>query len=71
MSAGVDDLACCGDTWLNANNETAMSLETAGYHYRYMRNGGSHDPAPWGTYDFANALRWLWRGYSLPHYDVP
>lgn len=68
MSAGANDLECCGDTWLNANNETAMSLETAGYHYRYMRNGGTHDPKPWGTYDVANALRWLWRGYTLPHY---
>jgi enterochelin esterase family protein len=68
MSAGANDLDCCGDTWLNANNETAASLETAGYHYRYMRNGGSHDPSPWGTYDFANAMRWLWRGYTLPHY---
>ncbi|HEX2880205.1 MAG TPA: alpha/beta hydrolase-fold protein [Polyangiaceae bacterium] len=71
MSAGINDLECCGDTWRNANDETAMSLETAGYHYRYMQNGGSHDVGPWGTYDIANALRWLWRGYTLPHYDAP
>lgn len=68
MAAGINDLECCGDTWRNANDETAMSLETAGYHYRYMQNGGSHDVGPWGTYDIANALRWLWRGYTLPHY---
>ena len=65
MSSGSSDLG----GWRAANDTMAAALEKAGYPYRYVKNGGSHDPRPWGTADFANVLRWLWRGYSLPHYD--
>lgn len=47
----------------------AASLETAGYSYRYQSGTGTHDPDPWATYDFPDALRWLWTGYTLPHYS--
>ncbi len=69
--SGENDLECCGDTWFNANNLMAMSFMTAGYPYRYMKSTTSHDPRPFSTYDFPEAMRWLWRGYTLPHYDVP
>ena len=65
MSSGASDLG----GWRAANDKLAAALETAGYPYHYVKNGGSHDPRPWCTADFANVLRWLWRGYSLPHYD--
>jgi hypothetical protein len=54
--------------WFTANNDMAMALQTAGYPYRYMRGMGTHNPQPWDTYDYPDALRWLWRGYTLPQY---
>jgi hypothetical protein len=65
--SGTNDLG--GDTWYNANNDMAASLETAGYAYRYLKSDTTHDPSPYSTSDFPNALRWLWRGYTLPHYE--
>jgi hypothetical protein len=61
-------LACCGTTWFAANNSMAESLEEAGYPYRYMKSTTSHDPRPFASSDFPDGLRWLWRGYRLPHY---
>jgi enterochelin esterase family protein len=54
--------------WFQANNDMAMALQTAGYPFRYMKGMGTHDPRPWDTYDYPDALRWLWRGYTLPQY---
>jgi enterochelin esterase family protein len=71
LLSGENDLECCGDTWFNANNNMAANLETAGYAYRYMTSTTSHDPNPWATGDFPEAMRWLWRGYTLPHYEAP
>jgi len=65
MSSGTTDLG----GWRVANDNMAMALETAGYPYRYVRHGGSHGPDKWVTYEYPNALRWLWRGYTLPHYQ--
>jgi enterochelin esterase-like enzyme len=68
MLSGTQDL---GDgTWFNANNDMAASLQQAQYAYRYMKSSTSHDLAPWSTSDAPDALRWLWRGYSLPHYEA-
>jgi enterochelin esterase-like enzyme len=67
MLSGTKDLG--GDRWYNANNDMAASFETAGYAYRYLKSDTTHDPNPYSTSDFPNALRWLWRGYTLPHYE--
>ena len=65
MSSGATDLS----GWRDANDKMAAALDAAGYPYHYVKNGGSHDPTPWDTADYANVQRWLWRGYSLPQYD--
>lgn len=68
LLAGSNDLVCCGTTWFQVNNEMAESLTTAGYPYRYMKSVTNHGPSQWHFNDFPVALRWLWRGYTLPHY---
>jgi enterochelin esterase family protein len=67
LLSGTNDLQCCGETWFNANNDMAEGLEEAGYAFRYMVSTTSHDPNPWASGDFPEAMRWLWRGYTLPH----
>ena len=64
MSSGTTDLG----GWRVANDNMAMALDMAGYPYRYVRHGGSHGPDKWVTFEYPNALRWLWRGYTLPQY---
>jgi hypothetical protein len=49
----------------------AANLETAGYAHRYLKSETTHDPKPYATSDFPAAMRWLWKGYTLPHYAVP
>jgi gluconolactonase len=71
LLSGTHDMECCGDSWFNANNTIAANLDTAGYVYRYMKSTTTHDPKPWATADFPDAMRWLWRGYTLPHYASP
>jgi hypothetical protein len=39
-----------------------------GYTYEYVVDTSMHFPDPGGVQDFPNALRWMWRGYSLPCY---
>jgi enterochelin esterase family protein len=68
LLSGSSDLACCGTTWFAANNSMAQSLQEAAYPYRYMKSTTQHGPTMWHTADFPDALRWLWKGYSLPHY---
>jgi enterochelin esterase-like enzyme len=70
LLAGSNDLACCGTSWFAANNEMAASLTTAGYPYRYMKSSTQHGPTMWHFNDFPDGLRWLWKGYTLPHYGV-
>jgi enterochelin esterase family protein len=50
------------------NNQAAKDLATLGYHYQYIVGTSPHFPTPAGIQDFPNALRWMWRGYSLPCY---
>jgi enterochelin esterase-like enzyme len=71
MLSGSQDLACCGTTWFTVNNEMAESLTEAGYPYRCMKSSTNHGPSNWHRNDFPDALRWLWRGYTLPHYPAP
>ncbi|HXK20527.1 MAG TPA: hypothetical protein VNG33_22105, partial [Polyangiaceae bacterium] len=66
LLSGTNDLAA--PTWFNANNNMAMSLMTAGYHYRYEKSTTEHGPTKWHFNDFPAGLRWLWRGYTLPQY---
>jgi enterochelin esterase family protein len=68
LLSGTNDLACCGTTWFAANNEMAASLMTAGYPYRFMKSTTQHGPTMWHFNDFPDGLRWLWKGYTLPHY---
>ena len=62
MSSGDTDL----DGWRAANDTMAAALDKAGYNYHYVKNTGSHDPNPQDAADYANVLRWLWRGYTIP-----
>jgi enterochelin esterase family protein len=57
---------CCG--WYSTNTQAAADLMTKGYHYQYIIGQSPHFPTPAGVQDFPNALRWMWRGYSLPCY---
>jgi enterochelin esterase-like enzyme len=68
LLAGSNDLECCGTTWYDVNNEMSETLEARGYPYRYMRSDTDHGPTKWHTGDFPAAMRWLWKGYTLPHY---
>jgi enterochelin esterase-like enzyme len=68
LLAGSNDLACCGTSWFAVNNEMAATLTTAGYPYRYLKSSTQHGPTQWHFNDFPDGLRWLWRGYTLPHY---
>jgi len=68
LLSGTNDLG--GGSWFAANNDMSASLMQAGYAYRYMKSTTSHDLTPWASYEMPNTLRWLWRGYSLPHYEA-
>jgi enterochelin esterase-like enzyme len=68
LLSGTNDLAA--PTWFNANNNMAASLMTAGYHYRYEKSTTQHGPTMWHFNDFPPALRWLWKGYTLPQYPT-
>ena len=68
LQSGTDDLECCGSTWFEANNAMADSLMGKGYAYRYMKSTTEHGPTKWHIVDFPVAMRWLWKGYTLPHY---
>jgi len=47
-----------------ANDKAAMILQQLGYHYRYRPGEDIHYPPKAAMADFADALRWLWRGYK-------
>jgi enterochelin esterase family protein len=66
LSSGTNDLG--GGSWFNANNDMADSLMTAMYHFRYFHSTSNHNLTPFSTAAFPDMLRWLWRGYTLPHY---
>jgi enterochelin esterase-like enzyme len=70
LLAGSNDLECCNKTWFGVNNEMAASLTEAQYPYRYMKSSTQHGPTQWHFNDFPAGMRWLWRGYTLPHYAV-
>jgi enterochelin esterase family protein len=57
--------------WFDTNNQAAAIFEEKGYHYRYLSGTGGHFPPTQAESDYPDALRWLWRGYSLPWYPNP
>ncbi|HVY32148.1 MAG TPA: alpha/beta hydrolase-fold protein [Polyangiaceae bacterium] len=70
LLSGTNDLECCGTTWFKVNNEMADSLTKAMYPYRFMKSTTQHGPTMWHFNDFPDGLRWLWKGYTLPHYAM-
>ena len=54
--------------WFEANKEMAAALGEKGYAYRFRTGTGAHFPPLQAQADFPNALRWLWRGFSLKSY---
>jgi enterochelin esterase-like enzyme len=50
----------------SANDKAAMILQGLHYHDRYGQTQDVHYPPHAAMADFANALRWLWRGYHTP-----
>lgn len=71
LLSGTNDMECCGTTWFKVNNEMADTLTSQGYQYRYEKSSTQHGPTMWHFNDFPAGLRWLWRGYTLPHYAKP
>jgi enterochelin esterase family protein len=51
------------------NESVVASLVAKGYHYRYITGSGNHYPPIHAVHDYPEALRWLWRGYTLPWYQ--
>jgi enterochelin esterase family protein len=51
------------------NQSVVASLMAKGYHYRYIEGSAGHYPPVHAVHDYPEALRWLWRGYSLPWYQ--
>jgi enterochelin esterase family protein len=66
LLSGTNDLNRSFGNWFEANNLMAAALEDRGYSYRYRSGTGAHYPPKQGVADYPDALRWLWRGYSLP-----
>ena len=66
LLSGTNDLDRSFGNWFEANNLMAAALEDRGYAYRYRSGTGGHYPPKQGVADYPDALRWLWRGYSLP-----
>ncbi|HEY0712708.1 MAG TPA: alpha/beta hydrolase-fold protein, partial [Polyangia bacterium] len=65
MTAGTNDLACCGTTWYAANERMYKALSESGYNARYLViQGGNHDQSnPMPT--TPELIEWLWRGYPV------
>jgi hypothetical protein len=66
--SGTNDLVYSFGNWFEANNAMAAALEAQGYAFRYRPGSGSHYVPDQAMADFPDALRWLWRGYSLSRY---
>ena len=69
LLSGTGDINNGNGSWFDTNTEAAMILEAKGYHYRYRSGVGDHYPPRQAEAVYPEALRWLWRGYSLPWYQ--
>jgi len=63
LMSGPNDLDA--PNWYNGNTNAATALAAKHYHYQYRTENSTHYPPVAGVSDFANALRWMWRGYKL------
>ena len=61
LMSGPNDLG----GWYPANTQAAMELGAKGYHYQYKVETSTHYPPLAAVTDYANAMRWMWRGYRL------
>jgi enterochelin esterase family protein len=70
LLSGPGDIVNGYGNWFEANDAVAAALEDMGYHYRYMRGENpettGHFPPLQASSDLPEALRWLWRGYTIP-----
>jgi enterochelin esterase family protein len=66
LLSGTMDLDNQFGNWFEANSGMAMSFEAAGYPYRFMKSTTQHGPTKWHVVDFPDAMRWMWKGYTLP-----
>lgn len=61
LMSGPNDLG----GWEGANNNAFDKLTAKQYHVRYIHENSQHFPPQAGVQDFADGLRWMWRGYEL------
>lgn len=70
LLSGPGDIDNGYGNWFEANDAVAAALSEMGYHYRYMRGENvattGHFPPLQASSDLPDALRWLWRGYTVP-----
>ena len=64
LLSGTSDLADERGNWFEANGAMARALSERGYPCRYRPGVGGHYPPVQGVADYADSLRWLWRGYA-------
>jgi len=65
LLSGTNDLNNPFGSWLAANTAMAAAFAERDYDYRFRVGTGEHFPPVQAQADFADALRWLWRGYSI------
>jgi hypothetical protein len=61
LMSGPNDLG----GWYGANTNAFDKLTAKQYHVRYITETSQHFPPQAGIQDFAEGLRWMWRGYKL------
>jgi len=61
LMSGPNDLG----GWYPANTQAAMELGAKSYHYQYKVETSTHYPPLAAVTDYANVMRWMWRGYKL------
>jgi enterochelin esterase family protein len=63
LLSGTADISDQRGSWLEANFDMAEALSDMGYPYRFRHGTGGHFPPVQAAADFADGLRWLWRGH--------
>ncbi|MES2176769.1 MAG: alpha/beta hydrolase-fold protein [Gemmatimonadota bacterium] len=65
LLSGTKDLNNQFGSWLDANKAMFAALTDRGYAVRFRPGDGAHFPPVQAQADFPNALRWLWKGYTI------
>ncbi|MDG3003331.1 alpha/beta hydrolase-fold protein [Paludisphaera mucosa] len=65
MEDGADDLNIYGGDWWMANQEMERALTFAGYEVAHAWGEGGHS-SKHATEIFADAMRWLWKDWTVP-----